>query len=264
MTEQLEGRVAIVTGAATMIGIETARVLLANGAKVVLADIADAEPDDHLQDFADRFVYCRTDVTNDGELEAVLDAAERLGGGIDIIVNIAATYDEAAMETQRDTWQRGLDVNVISPAMLVQKASSRMRQRGGGAVIHFASVSGRVAQQGRVMYATSKAALLHLTRIQAAALAPLGIRVNSVSPGWTWSTPIAQLSGGARAHADETGAILHPLGRIAGPEEVAQAVLFLASDRASFITGVDLPVDGGYLTMGPERYDDFASKMRPR
>ncbi len=261
MTEELKDKVGLVTGAATLLGVQTARALLANGAKVVLADIVDTPPKQLLWEFPKQVTYQQTDVTDDTQLHTALQAAQHLGGGLDIVVSIASTYAEAAMATNRAEWRTGLDINVIRPAMLVQRAAPLMEKRGGGAVIHFASISGKIAQRGRVMYATSKAALLHLTRIQAAALAPLNIRVNSVSPGWTWSTPIARASGGIRERADSVGAIAHPLGRVADPEEVAEAVLFLASDRSSFITGVDLPVDGGYSVLGPERYDNLAAQM---
>jgi NAD(P)-dependent dehydrogenase (short-subunit alcohol dehydrogenase family) len=99
----------------------------------------------------------------------------------------------------------------------------------------------------------SKAAILQLTRNQAMDLAPDGIRVNAVSPGWTWSNIMDQLTGGNRAKTDAVAAPFHLLGRVANPEEVASAVLFLCSDEASFITGTDICVDGGYTAMGPEQ-----------
>jgi NAD(P)-dependent dehydrogenase (short-subunit alcohol dehydrogenase family) len=110
-----------------------------------------------------------------------------------------------------------------------------------------------VAQTGRWLYPVSKAAILQLTRNQAMDLAAEGIRVNAVSPGWTWSNIMDQLTGGDRAKTDRVAAPFHLLGRVAHPEEVANAVMFLCSDEASFITGTDICVDGGYSAMGPEQ-----------
>ena len=112
------------------------------------------------------------------------------------------------------------------------------------------------------MYAVSKAGMIHLTQTQAAALAGDRIRVNSVSPGWTWSNVISMLSGDRRDLAEKVGGSVHPLGRIADPREVAQAVLFLVSDRASFISGTDLAVDGGYSALGPEGLTDMIPQLQ--
>jgi NAD(P)-dependent dehydrogenase (short-subunit alcohol dehydrogenase family) len=127
-----------------------------------------------------------------------------------------------------------------------------MTRRGGGAVVNFSSVAGKFGQAGRALYPAAKAAIIQLTRNAAMELAPQRIRVNSVSPAWTWSAPVERAAGGDRAKADRVGAAYHPLGRIADAEEVARAVLFLCSDDASFITGVDLPVDGGAAMTGAD------------
>jgi NAD(P)-dependent dehydrogenase (short-subunit alcohol dehydrogenase family) len=109
----------------------------------------------------------------------------------------------------------------------------------------------------RMVYAVSKAGILHLAKVQAAALAKDKIRVNSVSPGWTWSNAISFLSNNRRERADAVAASVHPMGRAGNPEEVANTVLFLCSNDASWITGADIPVDGGYTAIGPERMDDM-------
>jgi NAD(P)-dependent dehydrogenase (short-subunit alcohol dehydrogenase family) len=144
------------------------------------------------------------------------------------------------------------NINVIGGSMLVQKALPYLKQSDGAAVVNFGSISARISQANRWTYPVTKAAIHQLTRSQALDLANYGIRVNTVAAGITWSVPVAGLSQGNRQLADDVVAAYQPLGRLAEAEEVADAVLFLCSDNASFITGADIPVDGGYSSMGPE------------
>jgi NAD(P)-dependent dehydrogenase (short-subunit alcohol dehydrogenase family) len=122
-----------------------------------------------------------------------------------------------------------------------------------GAIVNFTSISSKVAQTGRWLYPAGKAALVQLTRNMALDFAPDGIRVNSVSPGWTWSDPLSRMVGGDREAADRAAAATQPLGRAGDAEEVGATVVFLCSPAASFITGADLAVDGGYSMLGPDQ-----------
>ncbi|MCC5987573.1 MAG: SDR family oxidoreductase, partial [Pararhodobacter sp.] len=165
---------------------------------------------------------------------------------------VACSYLDNGADSTRAEWLEALDVNVVGSAILMQEARPELAANKG-AIVNFGSISSRVAQTGRWLYPVSKAAILQLTRAQAMDLAPEGIRVNAVSPGWTWSNIMDQLTEGNREKTDSVAAPFHLLGRTGNPEEVASAVLFLCSDEASFITGTDIRVDGGYTAMGPEQ-----------
>jgi NAD(P)-dependent dehydrogenase (short-subunit alcohol dehydrogenase family) len=246
------GKVAIVTGGARGIGAATVRAFREAGAQIVVGDIDEAAGSALAAELAPAVLFRRTDVGSDEDLRALVAAAVDAFGGIDFVVNAAATMEDAGFGSTREQWRRGLDVNLAGPAVLLREAAPHIRRRGGGAIIHFGSIAGKFGQSGRAIYPVTKAALQQMTRSAAMELAPDRIRVNTVSPGWTWTTPIVNATGGDRTKADRIAADYHPLGRVADAEEVAHAVLFLCSDEARFITGIDLPVDGGYAITGPD------------
>jgi NAD(P)-dependent dehydrogenase (short-subunit alcohol dehydrogenase family) len=252
----LEGKVAIVPGGATKIGRAVVRAFQAAGTKVMVADI-----DESGAELAgDGVAFTRCDIADDAQIADLVEGTKRAFGRIDFLVNIACTYLDNGATTTRADWLRAFDVNVVGSVMLMQAARAELA-RNRGAIVNFGSISSRVAQTGRWVYPVSKAAILQLTRNQAMDLAPEGIRVNAVSPGWTWSNIMDQLTGGDREKTDRVAAPFHLLGRTGNPEEVASAVLFLCSDEASFITGTDIRVDGGYTTMGPERAEPAIPKL---
>ncbi len=250
------------TGGASLIGIAIGRAFIAAGWRAILAD-RNVELGAEVRDAVGAGgMFVAVDITDDDGLDHIVETAASEYGGIDALVNAAAVFDDAGLETTRSGWHDALGVNVVSAARLIAKTAPLMIDRGGGAVVNVASVSATRSQPDRMVYNVTKAALLGLTRSASQALAGSGIRVNAVSPGWTWSRNI-DARYGSRERADALGAEFQPLGRMADPTEVAAAVVFLASDEASFITGVDLPVDGGYSAIGPEALGQPFEKVPP-
>jgi len=256
---EFAGKVAVVTGAASFIGTAIGNQLVAAGARVVLGDLDEKIGGHVAERLGDSARFVRTDVTRDADLDALIDSAVAGFGGLDFVVSAAAVFVDAQMDTTREQWHSAFDVNVIAPAMLIEKAVPHMVQRGGAVVI-IASISAKHSQPNRLVYPVTKSALLGLARNSAQLLADRSIRVNTVSPGWTWSRNIERRYG-TRERADSVAAEFQALGRLAHPEEIADAVLYLLSDRASFVTGTDLAVDGGYAAMGPEALGQAFEKI---
>lgn len=247
----IEDKVAIVSGGATLIGAAVARAFAAAGARAVVADIDHAGGERLASELGEAARFCATDIRRDADIDACIDASLRAFGRLDFLINVAAVYADHGLDSSRDDWESAFSVNLFGAAAFLRAARPHMRS--GGAVVNFGSTSAAVAQAGRWTYPASKAAVLQLTRSAALDLAPAGIRVNAVSPGWTWSGVLDQLSHGDRARVERVALPFHMLGRIGDPAEVAEAVLFLCSDHARFITGANLAVDGGYTALGPEQ-----------
>jgi NAD(P)-dependent dehydrogenase (short-subunit alcohol dehydrogenase family) len=257
----LEGKTAVVTGGATLIGAAVVRAFREAGANVAVADI-DVEGGERLAtELGDGILFSATDIRDDGAVDRFVAATADRFGGVDYLVNLACSYLDEGFASSRDDWLESLNVNVVSAVMMAKAVHPHMLARGGGAIVNFASISAKVAQTGRWLYPVGKAALVQLTRNMAMDLARDGIRVNSVSPGWTWSKVMVELSGDDRAKTDRVAAPFHLLGRAGDPEEVARVVLFLCSDEASFVTGADYAVDGGYSAIGPEQAEPAIPKL---
>ncbi|WP_421552110.1 SDR family oxidoreductase [Pseudomonas yamanorum] len=246
----LNAKVAIVTGGTRGVGLDIAKALIGQGARVVLADIQLGEGE-VTQVLGESCLFVATDVQVDEQIDACIALAVENFGAVDVLVNCAGIYLDQGLDSSREDWHRTLGVNLVSAAIFAQRAAAVMRS--GSVIVNIGSTGGKFGAKGRAVYPASKAGLLQITKNIAVTLAPKGIRCLSVSPAWTWSPSMSGLSAGSIERADEVGGKLHPLGRVGRGEEVGAVVAFACSGAASWITGVDIPVDGGFSCLGPDQ-----------
>ena len=232
--KRLEGKIALVTGAAGDIGRAIVRRFTEEGAKVLGVDIS-LSGDGHC------------DVGDAVSAAAAVKRAEEKFGTLHILVNNAATVTpyEPVDTLNEKAWRQALDVNLTGAFLMSKFAVPAMLRAGSGSIIHMASQMGHVGAPGRAAYGVSKAALIQLARIMALDHGAQGIRVNSLSPGAVMTSRVIERYGSEQAVREKLES-KYPIGRIGNVEDVAQAAVFLASDEASFVTGSDFLVDGGY------------------
>ena len=248
---RLKDKVAIITGAASGIGEGTALLFAEEGAKVVVADrdaVGGEQTVVQIREQGGQAIFSRADISQEADCARVVAETVQAFGRVDILVNDAAAFVLKGLDATVEEWHRSLGTNVIGTALVSRFASEQMKKNGGGSIVNISSQSAFFAQREFLCYSSTKAAILHMTRLMALDLASAGIRVNTVCPG----TIVTRATLGHIARegitleqfqAIEGGRTI--LGRTGVPREVAYAILFLASDEASFITAACLLVDGG-------------------
>jgi len=249
---RLAGKVALVSGGASGMGLSEATIFAREGAKVVIADVLEAEG----KQVADKIVagggqarFVKLDVTSEAEWDAAVKATVSAFGKLDVLVNnagISGTYDSDMLSSA--AWDKVMSINAKGVFLGMKHVIPLMKQAGGGVIVNISSISGFVGQDGvHMAYNASKGAVRIMTKTAAVQFAPDGIRVNSVHPGFMPPMRTSKTSADPEWRAKMLAAV--PMKRAGRVEEVAYAVLFLASDEASYITGTELVVDGGYLAV---------------
>lgn len=245
---KLEGKVAIVTGGARGMGAATVRRFVAEGAKVAIADVLEAEGAALAAELGDAARYYKLDVTSEESWASVVAAVEADLGPVSVLVNNAGILMfKSLLETTKADYERVLGVNLVGEFLGIKAVAPGMIARGKGSIVNVSSVDGMKGANGLVAYASSKWGVRGLTKVAAMELGHKGVRVNSVHPGGV-DTVMSNHNAAPREEVDKGFANV-PLQRIGGPEEVAAASAFLASDDASYMHGAEIVVDGG-MTVG--------------
>ena len=267
MTGRLDGKVAVITGGVSGIGLGTVELFVAEGARVVAADIQDEKSRMLEQRFGGRVRYAHCDVTVEADIAAAVGLAKSEFGGLDILFNNAGISDamRTLAEIEAERWSWIFDVLVRGPALGMKYAAPLMAERGGGSIINTASIAGMQAGWGPIAYSSAKASVIHMSRCAAAQLSRQKIRVNAICPGLIATSIFGASMGLPRDVADqmaarvaENGAKVQPIPKGGAPEDIARAALYLASEDSVFVTGTHIVVDGGITIGGRHSWDPNA------
>ena len=265
-TRNLNGKVAVVTGGASGIGLATVETFIEYGAKVVVGDMQAEKGEALVARFGeDKLRFLQTDVTNKEQLSALISLPESAFGGLDILFNNAGHGGAPGNieEVDFDQYDQTMDLLLKSVFMGTQMAIPLMKKRGGGSIINTSSVSAIMAGYAPITYSVAKIGVAHFSRIAAGQLAKYKIRVNSVKPGFIATSIFGASLGMSRDVADQmaemlsqAGAKMQPAGRTGQGRDIAETVAFLASEASSFITGESITVDGGITTGPPHSWNE--------
>ena len=245
---RLKDKVAIVTGAASGIGKATAILFAEHGAKIVVADINEDHANQTvttIRDAGNEAIHVQTDVTISENTERMVQATLNTYGKLDILLSSAGIAMRLPVgDLPEEDWHRCLDVNLTGVYLCAKAVIPAMLENGGGSIINLSSIYGLVGADVRAAYVASKGGVTNLTRGMALDYAEDNIRVNCICPGFV-ETPL--VAGVIKTPSEyKTLADKHPMRRLAQPEEIAYGALYLASDESAFVTGIALPIDGGY------------------
>lgn len=245
MSGILEGKVALITGAGSGIAAAAARLFHKEGARIVLADVSGKEAD-LAAELGERVVSCRADVSKSADVQAMIDVAITEFGQLDILCNVAGiTGPQGSLEDAREEdFDAVIAVNIRGLFLSMKYALPHLVRDGGGVIVNISSATALVGMPGLAVYSATKGAIIATTRVIAAEYASRGVRANVVCPGGI-ETPIYLEHLARDPEAVNKTVSLIPAGRVGKPEEIAQAMLFLASDASSYMTGAVVPVDGG-------------------
>jgi NAD(P)-dependent dehydrogenase (short-subunit alcohol dehydrogenase family) len=253
MAGRVDGKVALITGGASGLGAESARRLAREGAKVVLTDLATDAGETLAEEIGGTALFLTQDVTDEARWGEVVAATVERFGKIDILVNSAGVGEggESILEATLETWRRIIGINLEGTFLGVKAVAPTMAAAGRGSIINISSILGKVGLAGASAYCASKGGVLMLTKSVALELAPLGVRVNSVHPGFIETPMVLNAFRNSENENEMRDMIVsrHAMARLGVPREIADAILFLASDEASFMTGAEMVVDGGYTAV---------------
>lgn len=256
----LKGKVAIVTGGSSGIGLSCVERLCLEGVFVTFTGLSDKGDiiEKELTNNGYHVKFLQGDMAQESFCKQVVDTTVEQWGSLHFLVNNAFSFVSKGLDVTRQDWDRVMHTGPVAYGTMAKYATRHMREAKGGAIVNVSSISAHIAQPNRWTYNSAKGAVSQLTKCMAMDLAP-EIRVNAVSPAWIWTKEVEKAAVGGRDKWEPVWGKFHLLRRLGSVEECSGPIIFLLSEEASFVTGADLFIDGGYLTMGGEGLGESSS-----